>query len=68
MDMVMASGWRICSHNLKSVFLCRVLFDFVECPEKVLGKEPFPDKMFDEYSLSSVTLGKGFAECILCRV
>jgi hypothetical protein len=31
--------------------------------KKVLGKEPFADKMFVEYSLSSVTLGKGFVEC-----
>jgi hypothetical protein len=30
-----------------------VLFD-AECPKKVLGKEPFADKMFTEYSLSSV--------------
>jgi hypothetical protein len=36
--------------------LCRV-------SEKVLGKEPFADKMFAEYSLPSVTLGKDFAEC-----
>jgi hypothetical protein len=32
---------------------------FVECPKKVLGKEPFADKMFAEYSLPSVSLGKG---------
>jgi hypothetical protein len=28
----------------------------------MLGKEPFTDKMFAEYSLSRVTLGKGFTE------
>jgi hypothetical protein len=33
-----------------------------EKPEKTLGKESFAHKMFVEYSLSSVTLGKGFAE------
>jgi hypothetical protein len=31
--------------------------------EKVLDKEFFADKIFVEYSLLSVTLGKGFAEC-----
>jgi hypothetical protein len=31
---------------------------FVECPKKVLGKEPFADKIFVEY-----TLDKDFAEC-----
>jgi hypothetical protein len=31
--------------------------------KKVLGKEPFADKIFVECSLPSVTLGKGFAEC-----
>jgi hypothetical protein len=31
--------------------------------EKILGKEPFADKMFAECSLPSVTLDKGFAEC-----
>jgi hypothetical protein len=36
---------------------------FAECPKKVLGKEPFADKIFAECSLPSVTLGKGFAEC-----
>jgi hypothetical protein len=36
---------------------------FAECPKKVLGKEPFADKIFAECSLLSVTLGKGFAEC-----
>jgi hypothetical protein len=52
---------------------CRVIF-FAECfsifdkvllsvREKVLGKEAFADKIIAEYSLSSVTLGKGFAEC-----
>jgi hypothetical protein len=30
--------------------------------KKVLGKEPFADEIFGECSLSSVTLGKGFAE------
>jgi hypothetical protein len=55
--------------NLPSDFLCRVLFDtrqslcLAECPKKVLGKEPFADKIFAECSLPSVTLGKGFAEC-----
>ena len=29
-----------------------------------LGKEVFADKLFTERPLSSVTLGKGFAECI----
>jgi hypothetical protein len=52
--------------------ICRVLFfaecfstlgKVAECPKKVFGKEPFTDKMFAEYSLLSVTLGKGFAEC-----
>jgi hypothetical protein len=32
---------------------------FAECPKKVLGKELFTVKY-----LSSVTLGKGFAECL----
>jgi hypothetical protein len=36
---------------------------FAECPKKVLGKEPFADKIFADCSLPSVTLGKGFAEC-----
>jgi hypothetical protein len=27
---------------------------FAECPKKVLGKEPFTDKMFVEYFLPSV--------------
>jgi hypothetical protein len=53
--------------NLPSVFLCRVLFDtrqsLCECPKKALGKEPFADEIFAECSLSSVTLGKAFAEC-----
>jgi hypothetical protein len=31
--------------------------------EKVLGKEVFADALFAEPSLSSVTLGKAFAEC-----
>jgi hypothetical protein len=31
--------------------------------EKVLGKEGFADALFAEPSLSSVTLGKAFAEC-----
>jgi hypothetical protein len=31
--------------------------------EKVLGKEPFADKVFVECSLPSVTLVKAFAEC-----
>jgi hypothetical protein len=33
--------------------------------KKVLGKEPFADKVFAECSLPSVTLGKAFAECKL---
>jgi hypothetical protein len=32
--------------------------------KKVLGKEPFADKIFAECSLPSVILGKGFAECL----
>jgi hypothetical protein len=36
---------------------------FVECPKKALDKEPFADKIFAECFLSSVTLGKAFAEC-----
>jgi hypothetical protein len=35
---------------------------FAECPKKVLGKEPFADKIFVECSLPSVTLGKVFDE------
>jgi hypothetical protein len=31
--------------------------------EKVLGKEVFADALFAEPPLSSVTLGKAFAEC-----
>jgi hypothetical protein len=38
-----------------------VLF-FAKC-QKILGKEPFADKMFAEYFLSSVTSGKVIAEC-----
>jgi hypothetical protein len=38
---------------------------FTVCPKKILGKEPFADKMFAEYFLPSVTLGKGFTECIM---
>jgi hypothetical protein len=34
---------------------------FAECPKKVLDKEPFTDKIFAEYFLPSVTLGKGSA-------
>jgi hypothetical protein len=36
---------------------------FTKCPKKVLGKEPFANKIFVECSLLSVTLGKGFTEC-----
>jgi hypothetical protein len=47
--------------NLPSAFLCRVFLAlgqvFVECPNKVVGKEPFADKMFVECFLPSVTLG-----------
>jgi hypothetical protein len=53
--------------NLPSVFHYRVLFDtrqrLCRVSEKVIGKEPFADKMFAEYSLPSVKLGKGIAEC-----
>jgi hypothetical protein len=38
-----------------------VLF-FVEC-FSTLSKLPFADKIFAEYSSSSVTLNKGFDEC-----
>jgi hypothetical protein len=34
---------------------------FVECPKKVNGKEPFADKIFAEYYLPSITLGKSLA-------
>jgi hypothetical protein len=34
----------------------------------LLGKEPFADKIFTEYSLPSVTLGKGFAYCKMAFV
>jgi hypothetical protein len=54
--------------------ICRVLsFDecfsttlgkvFAECPKKVNDKEHFADKIFVEYSLSSVTLDKEFVNC-----
>jgi hypothetical protein len=39
------------------------VFFFAECPKKVLDKKLFADKIFAECFLSSVTLGKGFAEC-----
>jgi hypothetical protein len=38
---------------------------FAECPRKNIGKEGFADVLFTEPSLSSVTLGKAFAECFL---
>jgi hypothetical protein len=41
---------------------------FAECPKKTLGKEPFADEIFVECSLSSVTLGKAFAECKIAFV
>jgi hypothetical protein len=41
--------------------LCRV-------SEKILGKKPFADKIFAECFLSSVTLGKVFAECKIAFV
>jgi hypothetical protein len=49
-------------------FLCRVLpgtrqTSLPSAREKVLGKEGFADALFVEPSLSSVTLGKAFAEC-----
>jgi hypothetical protein len=50
-----------CYFFKKNRFLiCRVFF-FAQCPKKVLGKETFADEIFAECSLSSVTLGKGFA-------
>jgi hypothetical protein len=60
-----------CSYNLKNILLFFGFFPILNLPsaflcrvsEKVLGKEPFTDKMFAEYSLSSFTLSKGFAEC-----
>jgi hypothetical protein len=56
--------WVFSILNLSSAFLCRVLFDTRQSVrKKVLGKEPFADKMFAEYSLPSVTLSKGFAKC-----
>jgi hypothetical protein len=33
--------------------------------KNVLGKEPFANKIFVEYFCSSVTLDKGFTECIM---
>jgi hypothetical protein len=68
--------WRVVPIILKNVLLffyffrfliCRVLF-FAECSKKVLGKEPFADKIFSECSLPSVTLGKGFVECKIAFV
>jgi hypothetical protein len=59
--------WIFSILNLPSAFLCRVFFDIrhslCRVSEKILGKEPFADKMFAEYSLPSVTLGKDFDEC-----
>jgi hypothetical protein len=49
--------------NLSSAFRKALGKIFTECPKKVLGKESFADKMFTEYSLPSVTLGKAFVEC-----
>jgi hypothetical protein len=51
-----------------AAFLCRVLpgtrqTSLPSAREKVLGKEGFDDALFAEPSLSSVTLGKAFAEC-----
>jgi hypothetical protein len=64
------SGWGSCSHNLikmyvlffgvfvihilPSAFLYQVFFDTLQSPKNIFGKEPFVDKMFVEYSLSSV--------------
>jgi hypothetical protein len=39
------------------------VFFFADCLKKILSKEPFIDKMFTDYSLPSVTLGKDFAKC-----
>jgi hypothetical protein len=62
-----------CFFKFFRFLICRVFFFaecfltlgkvFAECPKKVLGKELFADEIFAECSLSSVTLGKGFAEC-----
>jgi hypothetical protein len=53
--------------NLSSAFLYRVLFDtwqsLYRVSEKVLGKETFVAKMFVEYFLSNITLGKDFTQC-----
>jgi hypothetical protein len=51
-----------------ATFLCRVLSgtrqrSLSSARDKALGKEGFADALFVEPSLSSVTLGKAFAEC-----
>jgi hypothetical protein len=38
-------------------------FSLPSARQKALGKEGFADALFAEPSLSSVTLGKAFAEC-----
>jgi hypothetical protein len=53
-----------------AAFLCRVLSgtrqtSLLSAREKALGKEGFADALFAKPSLSSVTLGKAFAECFL---
>jgi hypothetical protein len=40
-------------------------FSLPSAQQKVLGKEAVADVQFAERSLPSVTLGKGFAECII---
>jgi hypothetical protein len=74
MGIVIGSGWKVVPIIFKKMFCCfwffrfliyRVLF-FVKCFStlgKVLGKKPFADKIFAEYFLPNVTLGKGFVEC-----
>jgi hypothetical protein len=51
-----------------AAFLCRVPEStrqrgLPSARDKALGKEAFADAVFAETSLSSVTLGKAFAEC-----
>jgi hypothetical protein len=56
--------------TVTTAFLCRVLSgtrqtSLLSAREKALGKEGFADALFAKPSLSSVTLGKAFAECFL---
>jgi hypothetical protein len=48
---------------LQNVFFLILGKVFVACPKKVLSKKPFANKIFTEYYLLGVTIGKDFIDC-----